>query len=118
MQGTAMLTYEQAAAIFEREFARSNGFGIAGLTLEDWAAEEVKNFFRVCDQSASRRGASLKGALVGMNVARKLGIENTVGKGDYFEDIPCFVTSENDRLDLLFGSTRKRSSASHSAPRV
>lgn len=103
-----MVTYQEATTIFEQEYARTNGFGRAGITLDDWSTEEVRKFFRECDEAATRRGASLKGALVGVNVARKLDIDTTVGRGDHFEEIPCFVTfDDDDRVDLIFGPTRK-----------
>jgi hypothetical protein len=101
-----MLTYDQAVANFEQEYTRNNGFGIASLTLEYWSGEEIKNFLRVCAQAAGRRGASLKAALVGVNVALKLGIDDTIGRGHFFEKTPCFIIVENDRLDLFFGPTR------------
>jgi hypothetical protein len=98
-------TYEQATTIFDHEYARTNGFGRAGLTLDDWTPDETKKFLCHCDQAATDRGASLKGAIVGVNVARKLGIDDTVGQGSPFEGIPCFVTFEDDRVDLIFGPT-------------
>jgi hypothetical protein len=102
------ITYEDATSIFEREYARSTGFGTAGLTLDHWDAQEVMNFLRFCDKAATDRGASLKGALVGVNVARKLGIHSPVGRGENFEEIPCIVTcGDDDRIDLIFGPTRK-----------
>jgi hypothetical protein len=96
-------TYDEAVAIFDQEYSRSNGFGRAGLTLNSWSAEDVKRFLRKCDQAATSRGASLKGALVGVNVAQKLGIAAPIGTGENFEEIPCFVTLDDDRLDLIFG---------------
>jgi hypothetical protein len=43
---------------------------------------------------------------VGVNVALKLGIDDTIGRGHFFEKTPCFIIVENDRLDLFFGPTR------------
>jgi hypothetical protein len=102
-----MPTYDEARAIFDQEYARTNGFGRAGITLDRWTTEEVQKFIRGCDQAATSRGASLKGVLVGANVARKLGIDDTIGQGGPFEGIPCFVTvtEDDDRVDLIFGPT-------------
>jgi hypothetical protein len=103
-EGAAVVTYEDATAIFQREYARSNGFGTAGLTLGGWSAEDVRRFLLECDQAAKNRGASLKGALVGVTVARKLGMAADIGRGEHFHEIQCFVSvDDDDRLDLFFG---------------
>lgn len=102
------MAYDDAVALFEDEYARSNGTGTAGLPLDGWTADDVKNFLRQCGQAATNRGASVKGARVGVNVARKLGITTTVGDGENFEGIPCLVTiDDDDRLDLTFGPAVK-----------
>ena len=97
------MTYEEATEEFDREYARSNGFGRCGLPTAGWTSGEVQKFVRRCDSEANTRGAVLKGALVGFRVARQLGINDAIGLGSFFESIPCFVTGDDDRIDLIFG---------------
>lgn len=97
------MTYFQALEIFVDEFARSGGFGRCDIQTDSWTDEEVQQFIRRCTIEAKQRGAIVKGVLVGVAAARKLGIGPIIGVGAKFGDICCFVTEDEDRIDILFG---------------